>query len=633
MPRIAAVATAPLTRGPSRNAVPTKTLHMGQGALLSNLCLALATVVAFCTYNLNQIANSVVYLGFNAHMFDSYQWNVPVFTLLEATSSLRLNTSHIATTGTISLSDLLYKACGIQDTACANAFAPEANKIWYHVGLAFRQIPDFDTPRFQDEAEDIRFQHVNSLSGWNKALVQYYIPNYETAITCMTRRANNSINGNTSRVDTLAFCSHRAFDPKWRCENDVPLDTPVYVVQLQKATAIYMGSLHMRDVYLNGGATAVIHSDQFGHVLLGPVPSVEEYQAGIVQASTPWDILCASRCYDYNPTTRLGWLLELQGRVSLRWESSFLMLTNAIFLWCAIAYFAILQWLFAKQSQISLVAVCLSKNILGISILFVTFWGNTNLQTLTTYFAQNDVRSTQARILHLCGPAQVASIVGIMTGPFIQLCFTPRVVTQTWLLTLFSLLNFCVIFALEALTFPYMNKNVPGPCGYSSSTNCIHLTAIPVTYYLSAVMAAAVVVVAAVTIHLHARWLPESVVVPPTHSMLEYLSIQDLRDFATSGRGCVSRTHDGDIVIDHGILVMKNMLRVTNTYLTRIGNAQYGLLFSWCVPRAGRRFVVHKFRTILVVHIEQNTITRRSYYVPMHCVHVDGDEILASGIC
>ncbi|KDO28623.1 hypothetical protein SPRG_06479 [Saprolegnia parasitica CBS 223.65] len=606
---------------------------MNHGAVLSNLCLALATVVAFCTYCLHQIANSVVYLGFNAHMFDSYQWHVPVFTLLEASSSLRSNTSHAPTIGTVSLSDLLYKDCGIRDTVCADAFVPETNQIWSHIGLAFCQIPDFKTPRFQDASEDIRFQHVNSLSGWNKALVQYYIPGYATAITCMARRASISINGGASLVDTLAFCSHRAYDPKWRCENDVPLDTPVYVLQLQKATAIYLGSLHMRDVYLNGGATAVARSDRYRHVLLGPIPSVDEYQVGIVQASTPWDILCASRCYDYNPSTRLGWLLELQGRVSLRWKSSFLMLTNAIFLWCAIAYFAILQKLFVKQSQISLVAVCLSKNVVGISILFVTFWGNSNLQTLTTYFSQNDVTSTEAMILRLCGPAQVASIVGIMTGPFIQLCFTPRVVTQTWLLTLFTLLNCALIFVLEEFVFPSMNKSVPGRCDYASSTNCIHLTAIPQTYYLSAVVATVVVVVAVATIHLHARWLPDTVSVPPTHSMMQYLCVQDLRDFATSGRGCVFYNVHGDIVIDHGLLVMKNMLRVTNTYLTRIGNAQYGLLFYWFVPRAGRRFVANNFRTILVVHIEKNKITRRSSYVPMHCVHVDGDEIYATGFC
>ncbi|EQC25753.1 hypothetical protein SDRG_16414 [Saprolegnia diclina VS20] len=320
----------------------------------------------------------------------------------------------------------------------------------------------------------------------------------------------------------------------------------------------------------------------------------------------------------------------MQGRVNVRWACSSILRMNTILLWMVTAYYTMLQWLFAKQSRICLVAVCLSKNVLGITVLLVTIWGNANLQTLTTYFVQNPIASTKTIILAVCGPALVASIVGIMTGPLIQLCFTPRVVTQTWLLTLFTLLNWGLVFGLETIVFPYMNLSVPGPCGFASSTNCIHLTAIPHTYYLSAVVGGAVVVVAVGTIRIHACCFRDSLRVPPTHSMLQYLGIQDLREIATSGRGCVVRNFDGDVVVDSGILVMKNMLRITNTYLTRLANAQYEL-FHWFLPRRIRSALAHRFRTILVVHIDKDKITRRSYYVPMHNVHVDGDEVCALG--
>ncbi|EQC25752.1 hypothetical protein SDRG_16413 [Saprolegnia diclina VS20] len=360
---------APTRGGASLHDVQLRTPRYGQGIVLSNLCLALATVVTFCTYNLGLIANSVVYLGMNEHGFDDHQWNVPVFTLLEATSSLRLST---------------------------------------------------------------------------------------------------------------------------------------------------------------------------------------------------------------------------------------------------------------------LVVVCLSKTILGLSILFVTFWDNPNLQTLTTYLVQNKIESTNAALLVYCGPALVASIVGIMTGPFIQLCFTPRIVTQTWLLTLFSLLNFVLVFALEAFVFPTLNKTVPGRCGYSSSTNCLHLTAIPQTYYLSAVVAGGVVVAAVGTIHLHARWLPETVFVPPSHSVLQYLNIQKLRQTATSGRGCVARTLDGDIVIDHGVLGMKKMLRVSSSHLTRIDNAKYTLLYR-LVPAGMRRWVAQMMPTMLVVRLRANEITRHSYYESLRRIDDDSKGVYQMG--
>ncbi|KDO28625.1 hypothetical protein SPRG_06480 [Saprolegnia parasitica CBS 223.65] len=616
MPRINVASTTSLKRQTLRRA-----LRMGQGAILSNLCLAFATIVAFCTYSLEQIANADVYMGLVHNAFDSNQFHVPVFTLLEGASTLRLEGTTQIARGSISLSHLLYHACGIHDMACATAFLPDTNQIWSHIGLAFHQIPDFETPRFQDTSEDIRFQHVNSLSGWNKALVQYYIPGYATAITCMIRRANYSINGDASLVDTLAFCSHRAYDPKWRCENDVPDDTRFFLFQLRMAESVYLGSLLMRDVYFNPGATATAVRGAHGDTTLGPVTAVDEYQAGVLQASAPWDVLPASRCYDYDPSTGLGWLLQMQGRVNVRWACSSILRMNTILLWILTAYYTTLQWLFARQSRICLVAVCLSKNVLGITVLFVTIWGNANLQTLTTYFAQNPIASTKTNILALCGPR--------LSRP-LSLCFTPRVVTQTWLLTLFTLLNWGLIFGLEVSVFPYLNLSIPGPCGFASSTNCIHLTAIPQTYYLSAVVAAVVVVVAVGTIRLHARCFRDTLRVPPTHSVLQYLGVQDLREIATSGRGCVFRNFDGEIVVDHGLLVMKNMLRITNTYLTRLANAQYDLL-HWFLPRYVRSALAHKFRTILVVHIENDKITRRSYYVPMHSVHVDGDAVCGLG--
>ncbi|OQR86941.1 hypothetical protein ACHHYP_09728 [Achlya hypogyna] len=335
------------------------------------------------------MANHLAYLGLQEHGFDSHQWNVPVHVLLQGASdfTLQLSAGHVP----VSLSDLLYKACNIDDTVCATSFLPETNEIWYLVGKALAHIPEFDEPRFQDPLQYVAFQHVNSLSGWNKALVQYYIPGYAMAIVCMARRTQFTVPNKTSTVDTLAFCVRRPYDPGWVCENQVEITSMAYILQLSAGNATYLGTVPLQEVYLNPGMTAVATGGQHGTITLRSVPSVDEYQVGTLQAQAPWDVLCASSCTRYDPRTRLGWLLRVQGRVSITWICDSLMLTNTVFLWCITVYLVVLQWVFLRHSHICLVAVYLSKSVLGISILFVTFWGNANLQTLTTTWCKTQL--------------------------------------------------------------------------------------------------------------------------------------------------------------------------------------------------------------------------------------------------
>ncbi|KAF0683993.1 hypothetical protein As57867_024001, partial [Aphanomyces stellatus] len=100
--------------------------------------------------------------------FDYNQWDVPVNTLLQGSGVVYANYSTAPPIdGTVSLSDLLYKTCGMNDQGCAATFLGDTNQIWAAVGKAFADIPAFDQPLFQDKTQVIQFRHINNLSGWN----------------------------------------------------------------------------------------------------------------------------------------------------------------------------------------------------------------------------------------------------------------------------------------------------------------------------------------------------------------------------------------------------------------------------------------------------------------------------------
>ncbi|KDO16785.1 hypothetical protein SPRG_17728, partial [Saprolegnia parasitica CBS 223.65] len=606
---------------PSESA-PRPARAVGHGMALSLLYLAFASTVAVCTYYLSAIANTPIFLGHQYESFTSNQFNIPVRTLLRASIPFPLSTSMTLDT-TLSLSDLLYKKCGVRDEACATSFLPRSNEIWYLVAKAFALIPNFDQPRFQNSTQTITIQHINNLSGWNKATAQFSIDGHDMAITCMVRRASfnlASAPASSAVIDSIAFCSPRKFDPNWICENKVALDVATYAIQVSRGTTSYLGVAARKQVYLNPGHIATFMDGPLGPVLLRTVRAIDEYQGGILQMHAPWDVLPACSCIGtLDEATGLGWLEQIQGMVTMTWECDSLMLTNAIILWVLAVDFTSLQWVYLRRSAICLGPVYMSKSVVGLVILFVGFWGNANLQTLTTLLHHKP--GFDLGNYAYCGPAQMASIVGIMTGTLIQTWFNPRLVTQTWLLLVFSLVNWILVFVLEAFVFPGMSSPVPGPCGRRTSTNCLLYNKIAQTYYYSAIASGGVVLLAIAVVYFHAlvwskgAWCK----VPRTHSVLQYLAVKDLTSVVTSVHSSILFTDDKDSVgIDAGVLLIKNMIQVSSTAMTRTSNVQYDLLFRLIPTARLKAYYSSGVGSVLVVHIRQRTISRRSSYTPLH---------------
>ncbi|OQR98811.1 hypothetical protein ACHHYP_07858 [Achlya hypogyna] len=576
------------------------------GLVLALLCTGFATVVAITTYYLNQIANTPVFFGTVMNSFIYHPVEVPIGTLLQGAGSLSANAS-LPTKP--SLSDLYKQSCA--DSACATAFLPVATEAWSYVGRAFALVPDFDQVIFQDPTQSVKFEHINNLHGANTPVAQFYIDGYPMAMTCMVREASFYLTqqaATTAVVDALAFCSQRAYDASWVCENDVAADVNTYVLQMNKGVASFVGVVKRSQVYLNAGRTAQLSGGLSGGVFLESVPGIAEYQSGIVQASAPWDVLVDSSCANLNPATKTGWLLQMQGVVTMTWKCDSLMLTNSIVLWVMTIYLVALQWIFLRRSVICVMPVYMSKNVVGAAILFVAFWGNSNLQTLSTFLRQNPVAGFDTTFYALCGPAQIASIVGIMTGTVIQIWFNPLIVTQTWLLLVFSVVNWIIVFVLEGFVFPYRSSNVQSGCSLATSTTCYQYSTIHDTFFVSAIVSGVVVLLAIVVIYYDAYRVSDPVVIPSTNSMLQYLTVTDFSTIATTTRGCSIVDPQGGARIDEGILLIKNMLHVSNSNLTRLSNVQYEVVYRF-MPFFLKRLFSDTVGSILVYKVVDGKIT------------------------
>ncbi|KDO35600.1 hypothetical protein SPRG_00442 [Saprolegnia parasitica CBS 223.65] len=579
------------------------------GLVLALLCTGFATIVAITTYYLNQIANTPIFFGTILDTFSSNPKEVPIGALLQGSGVLAAVSSGNANPP--SLIDLYTTSCA--DAACAASFAPTALAAWTILGNAFALIPNFDQPAFQDPNQVIKFSHINNLAGKNTPLAQFYIDGMPIAITCMIRRANFYLTqqaASTAVNDALAFCSQRTYDANWGCENEVGPTVNTYVLQMNKGTASFVGVVKRNQVYMNAGRQAELSGGLSGGVFLQSVPGVDEYQRGVVQASAPWDVLAVTSCATLNPSTNSGWLVQMQGVVTMTWKCDSLMLTNSIVLWVMTLYLVLLQTIFLRRSVICVMPVYMSKNVVGAAILFVAFWGNENLQALSTFLRQNPVVGFNTTFYALCGAAQIASIVGIMTGTAIQIWFNPLIVTQTWLLLAFSLVNWVVVFVLEGFVFPYASENTPTTCALTSSTNCYNFSAISNTYFVSAIVCGFIVLLAILTIYYDAYRRPDPIVIAAENSMLQYLTVSDFSTIATTTRGCsLVDSKTGATLIDEGVLLIKNMLHVSNSNLTRLSNVQYEVIFRFIPTRLLKRLFSETVGSILIYNVVDGKIT------------------------
>ncbi|EQC41336.1 hypothetical protein SDRG_01310 [Saprolegnia diclina VS20] len=308
--------------------------------------------------------------------------------------------------------------------------------------------------------------------------------------------------------------------------------------------------------------------------------------------------------------------MDMQGYVTMLWTCDSIFLLSALVLWCLTFYLVLLQFAFLRHSVICSVPVYLSKNVIGPVILLLTFYGNRSLQSLSTYMYQNP--SFDKTYLVYLGPAQLASIVGIMTGTLIQIWFNPRLVTQTWLLLVASVVNWLLVFCLEAFVVAPQSNAVSSSCRLATSINCFAFDALPRLHVLSPLLSGGIVLLAIACVYLTSWYISYTVRVPRTNSVLAYLGVPNLSSVTTSIEGCTATNLNGDVVLDRGLLLIKNMLQVSDAYVTRTCNVQYELFFRLLPSDRLKRVFSQLVGSVLVVHIHRDRIQKKSSYKHLH---------------
>ncbi|GLE07085.1 hypothetical protein PINS_up016954 [Pythium insidiosum] len=618
----AAAAAASRRKRPSLLLVP---VVPAWGMLSTVVYLFFATVLALSAWGLDRLANKPINLGVveNAWFRDIFE--VPVYTFLQGDTTAERVAQDLAanlTHGTQSLADLQYDQCGKRDPLCADALRANTERVLLLLARAFQSVSGFDAPAFVTALDHVRMQYVNTLSGFNTPVVQYSLPGERDAVVCIVRRNRFRVaqeQETLEEIDSVALCSRRAFDPDWICENEVDMATATYVFRVNLGRAVYLGETPRRELYYNPGNVARLKGGPRGTALLSAVIAIDEYNGGVLQASAPYDVAPAYLCkgtFDASTNTGMRW--QGQGVVSMTWRANSLMVTNSLVLWALTMLLAVLQLAYLRRSSVCVVPVYLAKSIVGPIILGFVCYGNYNVQVLTTYLEQNRVTSFNAEPYQLCGPAVIAAILAIMSGTAIQMLFASYLVSPSYLLTLVGVANFVLVAALEAVVFPKQSTMKPRPCALPASTSCADFTAVRRTSFLSPLLVVSSIAVGIFVIRVAARRRDTGDrAASARNSLLRMFDAESVLELAiTSAGGSVVMRSDGALLLDAGIMLHKNLVRVSATAIVRTNIVKYALLYR-CLPSSLARLLSRAVGRVLVVRANGDKVSSKITFMEL----------------
>ncbi|TMW59709.1 hypothetical protein Poli38472_004778 [Pythium oligandrum] len=570
----------------TRNAVAglARTAVSNNGMICTVIYVIFATLLAISAYGLQSIANRPIKLGVVELTWFRETFDISVNTFMQGKTTMQAIAAANSTDshGTRSLADLQYDTCGKRDWTCADKVRPNTEQVLYLLADAFHTIPQFELPELAKRSSELTVQYVNQLTGYNFPVVQYSLAGVETdptwAVTCIFRRTRYRVaQEEADEIDSIAICSKRRYDPDWICENGAEKNVTSYIVKIKHGQVKYLGQTPRGELYYNPGNVATLRGSAQGTGFLSTVIGIDEYNGGVLQSSAPWDIAAAYLCKGtFNFDTYVGMRWQGQGLVNMTWTSGSLLLTNSLVLWAITMSLALLQFLYLPRSSVCVLPVEVAKSLVGPVILGFACYGNYHVQVLTTHLQLSKVSGFNSTPLKLCGPVMFASVIGIMSGTAIQSVFNPLLVAPSYVLTIVSVVNWFVVFALEAYV----------------------------------VIATGIVMVGIVVVFMIRRRQSTKVVVSNMNSVLRLFSVSSLDDLATSGAGgCVVIGSQGIPVVDAGVLLNKNLIRVSSTSIVRVGMVKY--VFLWrLLPPFLSRLVSHVVGLTLVIKSSQDRVVK-----------------------
>ncbi|DAZ92802.1 TPA: hypothetical protein N0F65_011775 [Lagenidium giganteum] len=640
------------TRSKASAALARSVAHSWSGLLSSFLNALFATLLALSTYALNSLTKTEIDLGMVQESWSDAAGDCPVMTLLQGNVSLGAVTKSNAT-----LTDLQGDECNFKNWTCAEKLRPNTERVLALLVPTFASISDFDVPELASAPSRVQMQYVSQLSGSNVPMVQYWLPGSEWAVVCsfllVSYRPESEF---LADIKPVAMCSKRQYDPDWICENDVALDVATFVTKVQAGKTAYYGKTTRGELYNNPGHMAKVTGSIKGIGDLQVIPSVEEFNDGVLVLRAIWDIAMAYKCKGtFNFDTYRGMRVQGQGKVSFTWSPDVLLVTNSVVLWSMVMYSALAQLLYLPRSHVCVVPVFMSKTFYGIIVLAFALYNNNKVQVLTTFLSLYEVSQFNTEPYRLSGPIMIASIVAIMSGTAVQLAFNPHLVTPSYILTIVSVANFIIVFVLEAYVFPFKSKVIEQPCALSTSTDCWYYSATKTNYYRSPLFALCIILCAILYLRILKQHMPRDLrsipeplfkrrasanpsgkvrvlsngvlVLPvmerthdaPIHnSVLRLFSTASVRVLATStAGGCVHVLPDGQILVDAGVLLNKNFVRVCDNYALRSCNVKYAMLCRF-LPRPLSYALSSMVGLTLALRVEGDELTNQFVFLALH---------------
>ncbi|DAZ95838.1 TPA: hypothetical protein N0F65_008557 [Lagenidium giganteum] len=223
-----------------------------------------------------------------------------------------------------------------------------------------------------------------------------------------------------------------------------------------------------------------------------------------------------------------------------------------------------------------------------------------------------------------CGAVMMASIVGIMSGPIIQLKFQQKLATPPYVLTIVSVVNAVIVFGLEAFVFSrYCYYAQTTDCMLSTSTSCIACLMIHRRSYFSVIIAAIGIIIGCAIITDSAR--KDVTVVPASNSVLQLFGAQTIYELAVSSKGGCVEVDNAGVKLDSSVLLANKLVRVSNQYVVDVSMMKCVLLYGLLPISFVRR---HLDRPVLVLLAEKDRVTTSFAYVKLSDLHLSEiDEI------
>ncbi|DBA02506.1 TPA: hypothetical protein N0F65_010978 [Lagenidium giganteum] len=154
-----------------------------------------------------------------------------------------------------------------------------------------------------------------------------------------------------------------------------------------------------------------------------------------------------------------------------------------------------------------------------------------------------------------------------------------------------------------------------------TSTTCNDYSAVKYTYFLTPIIALCVAIAGIVVLEAIRR--RDKGHVPVANSVMQLFGTKSFLTLASSTRGGIVQTlPNGHIVVDAGVLLCKNFVRVSDHYAIRSCNVKYAMIYRY-LPRLIQVVVSAAVGPTLALLVENDGITKQLEFIELKHLYLE----------